>query len=287
MSNKVTLTGNQLPHTIRGISQPPKQLFVQSGYSLDELCALPRVAIVGSRKVSAYGRAVTAKFASELAANGVVIISGLAIGVDAIAHQATLDAGGRTIAVLPTSLEKIYPASHAQLARAICAQGGALISEYEHAGAAFKGNFVNRNRLIAGLADVVLITEAAEASGSLHTARFARAEQKPLFTVPGQITSHTSTGTNQLIQSGDAKVALNAQDILQALGVVTQITASVPTGDTPAEQTLITLLKHGTHESAVLLAESKLDTRIFGQTMTMLEIKGVIKHSGSDTWTLA
>ena len=157
------LSNHSIPARLRQLSDAPKILYSSADKTqLETLLQRKCLAIVGSRKVSAYGRQVTAELAGKLAEQGVVIISGLALGVDAIAHQAALDAGGLTIAMLPSPLEKIYPASHRRLAEQIIAQGGALISEYPEGTEAYRWNFIGRNRLIAGLADATLITEAAE-----------------------------------------------------------------------------------------------------------------------------
>src|SRR5207244_4380589 len=128
------------------------------------------------------------------------------LGVDAVAHQAALDAGGLTIAVLPSPLEEIYPVSHRRLAMQILEKGGALISEFPEGTPAFRGNFIARNRLVSGLSDALLITEAAEKSGSLHTARFALEQGREVLAVPGNITSITSAGTNNLLKAGAAPV---------------------------------------------------------------------------------
>src|SRR5688572_8235522 len=181
---KLTLNQQFFPEKLLTLHDAPKQLFV-AGADLSEILQRPAVAIVGSRKVTSYGRAVTAQLAGELARAGVVIISGLAIGVDAIAHRAALDNHGLTIAVLPSSLDHIYPASHYALAQEIVDKGGALISEYpEGAAIAYKGNFIARNRIVSGLSDAVLITEAAEKSGTLHTADFALQQGKDVLAVP-------------------------------------------------------------------------------------------------------
>src|SRR5690606_28976050 len=148
------------------------------------------------------GRAVTYKFASELAARGVVIVSGLALGVDSIAHEACIGSGSKTIAVLPVGLEKIYPTSHTHLAKKISQGNGLLVSEYPSGTDPRRENFIARNRIIAALAEGVLITEAAENSGSLHTARFAIELGLPVLAVPGPINSSTSVGTNNLIKAG-------------------------------------------------------------------------------------
>jgi len=280
-SKKLTL----IPPQLQQISSPPKQLW-QTGGDLDELLAQPRVAIVGSRRVTPYGKQVTWQLSRQLAEQGIVIVSGLALGVDAIAHQAALDAQGVTIAVLPSSLDIIAPATNSQLAEQIVAQGGALISEYPEGTPALKQNFVARNRVIAGLADAVLITEAAEKSGSLHTAQFAHRQGKPVLVVPGNITSPGSAGTNNLLKAG-AMAVTSYQDILQVLGLTAHRTpAHAVQGDNSDQQRLLHLLLLGINDGAELLKRSGLDVTGFNQMMTMLEVNGKIRSLGSNQWAI-
>jgi DNA processing protein len=280
----LTLTGAQIPDDLTRLPQPVTKLYVEGNWA--ELLKRPKVAIVGSRKLSTYGRQVTECLSRDLSRQGVVIVSGLALGVDSVAHRAALAVKGATIAVLPSPLEKIYPASHHNLARQIVDQGGALITEYANGAELFKTNFLARNRIIAGLADATLITEAALISGSLHTARYALEQGKDVLAVPGNITSPTSVGTNNLIKSGAVPVT-NYEDVLQVLGLEVQgIETPPPKGDTPAEQLILDLLATGEQEGALLQAKTELPIDIFSQTITMLEIKGMIRAVGADRWSL-
>ncbi|HSX33531.1 MAG TPA: DNA-processing protein DprA [Candidatus Saccharimonadales bacterium] len=274
-----------VPHKIRNISQPPDKLFVH-GCNVNELLLRPCITIVGSRKVSAYGRQVTAKLAGELARAGIVIISGLALGVDSIAHQAALDAGGVTLAVLPSPLNQIYPRSHLGLAERIVRQGGALLSEYPPGASLYPMNFIARNRIAAACCDVLLITEAAEKSGTLHTAGFALEQGKPVLAVPGNITSPTSAGTNNLIKTGAAPVTC-VEDVLQALGLEPAAKdRTAPKGATPNEQGILDLLVSGICDGATLLTESRMEVSQFNQALTMLEIRGQIRALGNNQWGL-
>ncbi len=272
---------------LQTIPNPPKNLYA-TGVDIDEIMQRPRVAIVGSRKVTPYGDNITTKLASDLAKHGIVIVSGLALGIDALAHKAALKADGLTAAVLPNSLENIYPSSHTQLAKDITKQG-LLITEYESNQGikSYKGNFIARNRLVAGLSDAVLVTEAAKNSGTLHTAQFAVKQGKKLFATPGNITSPMSAGTNSLIQQG-ATLVTCAQDILTALDMpATILQPTIATSDNPNEQKIIDLLRHkGTLNGAELQILSALSTSLFNQSITMLEIKGLIKATGPNIWTL-
>ncbi len=279
----LTLESTTIPDRLTSVASPPKQLFVEG--DLVELLQRPAVAIVGSRKLTAYGREITNRLATELAEQGVVIVSGLAFGVDSIAHQAALDAGGRTIAVLPSPLQRIYPASHRGLARNIMEQGGALVSEYSAGAETFRGNFVARNRIIAGLADAVLVTEAALKSGSLHTARFALNAGRDVLAVPGNITSPTSEGTNNLIKRGALPVT-SVDDILFCLGIDHSSRKPVPRASNEAEQAILDLLHAGTTDGTELQTKSGLDIEQFNQHLTMLEITGKIRSLGANQWSL-
>lgn len=285
-SKKILLNDPSTPVRILAIPDAPKQLFI-AGEELHILLQRPAIAIVGSRKVSPYGTEVTTQLAHDLAKAGIVIISGLAIGVDGIAHRAALEAGGKVIAVLPCGLDKIYPASHHALAQQIIQKGGALVTEYPEATTPYKMNFVARNRIISGLSDAVLITEAAEKSGSLHTADFALQQGREVLAVPGNITSPTSAGTNNLIKTGAIPVT-SAQDVLQALHIeITSPNRSLaPKGGTPTEQLLLDLLFAGIQDGDELIAQSGLPISQFSQTLTMLEIHGHIRPLGSNRWAL-
>lgn len=283
---KLTLAQGDIPARLTRISSPPKQLYVL-GDRFTELLDKPCLAVVGSRKVSPYGRSVTTKLAEDAARQGIIIISGLALGIDGLAHQAALNAGTPTIAVLPCGLDRIYPSTHHQLAKQIVEQGGALITEYPPETEPYKTNFVARNRLIAALGDGVLITEAAEKSGSLHTANFALEQGREVMAVPGNITSDTSKGTNNLIKSGAVPVT-SIEDILQALKVEQKGRQDAKIIAANAEEyTLLELLRGGITDSAALLQSSELTPAAFNQTLTMLEITGKIKNLGANHWTLA
>lgn len=279
------LVSQEIPDRLRKISPPPKQLFVSNKH-FDELLKSPAVAIVGSRKISPYGRFVTEKLANELARQGVVIVSGLAIGVDACAHQAALDSSGTTIAVLPTSLDNIQPAMNRKLALNITQNGGALISEYPPKTPVNRAFFVARNRLVTGLADAVIITEAAQRSGTMSTANYARKQNKPLFAVPGNINNPLSFGPNWLIKEGLAKPITESKDILSLfnIGVANKNTALEL--HEKNEVAIIRLIKEGLSDGHDLQRQSKLTTEEFNQVITMLEISGYIKNSGNNTWSL-
>ncbi len=261
--------------------QPPKTLY-QQGSELADILQKPTVGIVGSRKVSSYGRTVTENFSSALAKRGVVIVSGLALGVDSIAHRACLNAKGQTIAVLPSGLEAIYPSSHQGLAKQITQTGGTLITEYEPHEKPMKHYFIARNRIIAALSDILLVTEAAERSGSLHTANFALELGKPVFAVPGNITNINSMGTNKLIAVG-ATPALNPEDIIEELGL-SQAPEVAYIPENEVEELILSLLEQGISDGELLHQRSGLASQIYQQHLTMLEIKGAIKPLSANRW---
>lgn len=273
------------PELLQSIPNPPKTLYA-TGVDMQEILSRPRIAIVGSRRVSPYGKTITSLFASELAKQGIVIVSGLALGVDALAHTAALEAGGLTVAVLPTGLDRIYPSSNQRLAHAITKQG-MLLTEYPDGTRSFKGNFIARNRLVSGLSDAIIITEAAEQSGTLHTAAFAKKQGKQVFAIPGNITSPLSKGANQLLRSGAAP-ATDPQDILSFLGITPKTAArdNKPVSANPHEQKILNLLYGGITDGAVLRQESGLAIQDFNQSLTMLELSGAIKSLGNNHWSL-
>ncbi len=278
-------TDKDFPDRLRQCQPPLAQLYIQS-QAWQDILVRPRVAIIGSRKISTYGKTVTHQLAFGLAQAGVVIVSGLAFGVDICAHRAALEAGGQTIAVLPSSIEAIYPRSHTTVAKQIIEQGGALMSEYPAGSIPYPSNFIARNRIVAGLSDIVVVTEAAAKSGTLHTTRFALEQGIDVLAVPGNITSPTSQGTNMLLRSGAGTITELA-DIFAALGIESSTNRVAPKSNNPVEQCLLDLLVSGMSDGALLLAHSKLDVSTYNQALTMLEISGVIRPLGGNNWQLA
>jgi DNA processing protein len=204
------------PPLLRAIHDPPPGLFLR-GDGAVELLARPAVAIVGARACSAYGRHVARLLGRELAGTGLVVVSGMARGVDAEAHRGALDAGGTTVAVLGCGVERNYPASHAELAGKIGA-AGLLVSEYPPGVEPAPWRFPARNRIIAGLTSATVVVEARERSGALITADFALEEGREVFAVPGEIVSALSKGSNALLRLG-ATPLTDPIDVLEALGI--------------------------------------------------------------------
>lgn len=278
---KLSASATDFPAKLRDIPQPPKALYVLG--DLKPLDHKTVVSIVGSRAVTTYGKQVTAKLSADLAKQGIAIVSGLALGVDGLAHQAVLDVGGYTIAVLACGLDRFYPSSHHNLAKQILAQGGAIISEYPEGTDPYRLNFIERNRIVSGLGDGLLITEATERSGTLHTANFALEQGKTVMAVPGNITSSTSMGTNNLIKTG-AVVITNVGDVLNALDINQQTTILTVIPANKEEAAVLDLMQKGISEINQLQNASTLSPELFNQTLTMLEISGKIRPLGSGHW---
>jgi len=245
---------------------------------------MPLVAIVGSRRPTDYGKQVTYRLASELAAGGVGVVSGLAIGIDAVAHQAAIEAGGFTVAVLGSGLNQVYPARNRTLARKLIENGGVIVSEQEADMPPLRHHFPARNRIIAGLSLGVVVTEATAASGSLITANFALNENRLVMAVPGNVTSLSSAGTNKLLRAG-ATVITSATDVLDALDVETRILAKPPAPPANAEETtILELIGQGITTSRELIEHSQLSAARFAHIISLMEITGKVRNLGAGTW---
>lgn len=277
--NSISANDPGYPRRLMNIPKSPSRLYSKGEFPEYNL----GVSIVGTRKPTAYGRQVTESIAGKLAERGVVVISGLAHGVDAIAHEATLKAGGKTIAVLPSGLDQVYPSANRSLAERIVNSGGALISEYEPGTPPLQYRFLERNRIVSGLGDIVIVTEASIRSGTMNTTMHALEQGKDIYAVPGPITSAMSAGCNALIQQGATPIVTVDQfiDLILPKNVTTQLTVLAQTSD---EQAIIDLLTRGITEGDELQKASKLDPTAYSQTMTMLEIRGAIRSLGANRW---
>ncbi len=250
------------------------------------------VAIVGARHNTRYGEEIAYQMAYELAKRGVIIVSGLAYGIDSIAHKGALDAGGRTIAVLGTPIDQIYPKPHEKLAYDIIEQDGAIISELAP-GADFhpKTSFLERNRIISGLSDIVVVVEAAIRSGSLNTAAHALEQGKEVFAVPGNITNHYSEGCNKLIRHGanpytcldDLLHILYPEDYIKKHRKAIQ---KVLAADTKEEAAILQSLVQGLRTGEDIIKSTGMPAAIFNQSITLLEIKGQVRSLGANNWSL-
>lgn len=265
--------GRGYPPLLAEIPDPPARLWVRGDASLDVLDR-PAVAIVGARACSGYGRTVARSFAGECAAAGTVVVSGMARGIDGEAHRGALAAGGITVAVLGCGIDRDYPAAHAELARAIVAGGGLIVSEYEPGVEPAPWRFPARNRLIAGLARATVVVEARERSGALITADFALEDGREVLAVPGEITSSLSSGTNALLRLG-ATPATSVADVLESLGVEPQ--DAVPrAADDPLAAHVLSALALGAGTADELGRSTGLGASELAAALAMLELAGAV-----------
>lgn len=220
----ITVWDDRYPELLRQIYDPPTFIWVRGDLREVDKRA---IAIIGTRRATDYGRRIAHDFASELAGRGFTIVSGMAYGIDAAAHRGAMAAGGRTIAVLGSGVDRIYPAEHLNLANQII-EHGALISEFPLGAAPDAPNFPRRNRIVSGLTLGVLVVEAHEKGGALITARLAIEQNREVFAIPGSLYSAAGAGCNRLIQRGHAKLVLNVDDIISELGVMTGESSSAP-----------------------------------------------------------
>ena len=274
----LTWEDSAYPQRLKEIEQPPPVLYVRGDYLPDDLFA---VAIVGTRRVTAYGRQITEELASYLASNGITVVSGLARGVDAIAHQVALKAGGRTIGVLGSGVDKIYPPEHRQLADRMM-EHGAIVSDYAPGTPPDASNFPPRNRIISGLSLAVVVIEAGETSGALITAEFAAEQGREVFAVPGSILAPQSKGTNKLIQKG-ALPLLSIDDLMQALNLTRMGDHKAARRILPADETearLINIL--GTEPLHVDEIRNRTDLPIekVSAALALMELKGMVRQVG-------
>lgn len=273
------------------IALKPKLLYYYGSWPKKRI---KTVAIVGARKNTKYGEDIAYGLGKTLGQKGIIVVSGLAYGIDSIAARGCLDGGGTTIAILGTEIERIYPREHTALAQKIVKHGGVVASEY-HLGDEVhpKTSFLERNRLISGLADVVVVVEARERSGSLNTASHALSQGKDVFAVPGDINRETSKGCNRLISSG-ANPYLGIDDFLNYLLPSTKTKNKQSRleqislfADTAEERNVLQLLANGYRDGDAIIDKLNLDIVTFNQTITMLEIKGAVRSLGANHWTLA
>lgn len=276
----ITLEDPTYPKLLKTISDPPPVLYVKGRLSvIDERC----LAIVGTRKPSKYGWDVAHQIASHVAHQDVTIVSGLAQGIDSAAHRGALHAGGKTIAVMATGIDKIYPIENTDLAEEILTQG-AIITEMPIGTAPLGKNFPRRNRIISGLSLGVLVAEAPEKSGSLITVTAANEQGRDVFAVPHNIFSKTGRGTNQLIQDG-AKLVLRIRDILDELNIqhINTQTRIETERIQPENETEITILNQlGADPIHVdeIVRLTQLPTQIVTSTLAILELKGLAEVAG-------
>lgn len=282
----VILTDNEYPRLLKEIENPPFVLYGKGDISA--LSLQKTIGIVGTRKITSYGRQVTEMITAEMVSAGYCIVSGLAMGVDAVAHKTAIENNGKTIAVLGCGVDCCSPASNAMLYRQIIESGGAIISEFPLSMSPSIGSFPSRNRIIAGLSHVVLVTEGAADSGALITASNAAQQQKAVFAVPGPITSQLSKGPNILIQNG-ARLVTSAEEILVEVGIKsikgTKSMKGEVKGETEDEKRIIDLLQNESLHFDEIVKQTGFDVTKISILLSMMELKGLI-HQEKSTYNL-
>ena len=281
----ITWEDPDYPALLREIPDPPPLLYVRGTLEPEDAWA---VAVVGTRRASVYGKEVTRRLVTDLARSGITVVSGLARGIDGVAHRTALEAGGRTIAVLGCGVDRIYPPEHRALARRIIEQG-ALISEYPLGTPPDARNFPPRNRIISGLSLGVLITEAGQGSGALITADYAAEQGRDVFAVPGSILAAGSAGTNRLIQEG-AKLVTESADILRELNLTMVAEQAQAREVLPETETEAAILAHLGPEPihvddlgrAVGLPIAEVTS-----ALTLMELKGLVRQVGGMKYVAA
>jgi len=274
------------PALLQNIDQPPPVLYVRGDLRPDDRWA---VAVVGTRSPSAYGKDVAQRIAGGLASNGITVVSGLAYGIDGVAHRAALEAGGRSLAVLGSGVDQVYPERHRDLAAAIVASG-ALISDYAIGIKPEASNFPPRNRIISGLSLGTLVVEAGVKSGALITLQFALEQGRETFAVPGNVYNQVSAGTNAAIQRGEAKLVTRVEDILEELNLTmvaqqSEVREIVP--ESATEQALLACLSSEPLQLDELVRTAGLPTATVSSTLVMMELKGMVRRVDGMSYVLA
>ncbi|MGD2146077.1 MAG: DNA-processing protein DprA [Anaerolineae bacterium] len=273
------------PRLLLQTNAPPPVLYVKGDLREDDAWA---VAVVGTRRASTYGREVTRRLSGALARNGITVVSGLARGIDGVAHKAAIEAGGRTIAVFGCGIDHIYPAEHRKLATQIAANG-ALVSDYPIGTRPEGRNFPPRNRIISGLSLGVLVTDAGKSSGALITAEFAAEQGRDVFAVPGSILTQGSIGTNRLIQDG-AKLVTTAADILEELNLTMVAEQTRARQALPEDETEAALMRQLSAEPThvdELRQKANLPISQVTSTLALMELKGIVRQVGGMKYVVA
>ncbi|MEA3313973.1 MAG: DNA-processing protein DprA [Caldisericota bacterium] len=270
----LTINSQKYPKRLGDIKDPPIVLYMRGDIIDDDENA---ISIVGSRKCSSYGRMIAEAFSNEIASAGITVVSGLAEGIDTLSHRGALAASGRTIAVLGSGIDCIYPSSNKSLAKKII-KSGALLSEFPLGTAPHKYNFPFRNRIISGLSIATLVVEAAEHSGSLITARLAAEQGRDVFAIPGDITSDKSRGANRLIQDGVVPVTCVA-DILEYIGYKIEIDTKKKKRLSDEENLILDVLNNDAKTVESIAYETAISPSRLASILTHMEIKQLIKRT--------
>lgn len=280
--NTISISDPCFKHNLSLVPNPPKTIYARGNIEFKGSA----VAIVGTRKPTHYGRAVTLDLAEKLAKRGITIVSGLALGIDGIAHQGALNVGGKTIAVLASGVDLITPTSHRRLAEQILSSNGGILSEYRPGTPPLAHQFLERNRLVSGLSEAVIVTEASINSGTMNTVMHALEQGRDVYAVPGNITSPTSAGCNKLIEQGATPIT-NISDFIDSFSPAENtVTQPLLLAQNPEEQAVLNLIQSGVSDGDELQRKSKLDATTYSTTVTMLEIRGIIRPLGANHWSL-
>jgi DNA processing protein len=286
ITRKIALQDKEYPAILKEIHDPPKELYIKGEIISQDKIA---IAIVGTRKFTQYGKQVTYDISGNLAKLGITIVSGLARGIDAFAHEAALESGGRTIAVLGSGLdrESFFPSSNWSLSEKIAKQG-AIITEYSFGTRGTHFTFPQRNRIVSGLSLGVVIIEAPEKSGALITASLALEQNREVFAVPGNIYENNSQGTNKLIKMG-AKLVTGIEDILEELNLTHLLSAEKKINYKPEnkeEEIVLSLLSIKPVHIDEIIKQSKMPASSVNSTLMILELKKVVKNLGKNNFII-
>ena len=279
---KIDESNKEFPNCLRTIPSRPKELYLIGNLDLSAPC----VAIVGPRVPSTYGKQVCAEVVRGLAQSGVCIVSGMAPGIDTLAHKTALDCHGQTIAVIGSGLDKksIYPQQNLDLAQKIVDTGGCLVSEYPVGTKGANWTFPQRNRIVAGLSLAIVVIEAKEKSGSIITGQWGFKQHKLVFAVPGSIYSATSRGCHWLLANG-AKPCASAQDILNAIGIA-PANKKIIGAQSPEEQKIIDALKENALDIDQIILATELSAQIVISLIPLMELNGLIKNIELNTYAI-
>jgi DNA processing protein len=282
----VTIDDENYPSNLVDLDDAPTVLYIRGELKKSDVNA---VAIVGSRKITSYGREVTEKLATQLAGYGVTIISGLAFGVDLAAHKEAVEVGGRCVAVLASGVDVITPQSNEWLGKKIIKSNGAIVSEYPIGIMPQKSFFPFRNRIISGLAKAVVVVEGMQRSGTIHTANHAAKQGREVFAVPGQITSPMSGAPHYLIKNG-AKMVTDVKDILDELDMQLKVDKDEVEKIMPSdkdEEKIVKVLENEELHVDEIARLSKINANEVSAKLTMMELKGIIKNLGGGVYKIS
>lgn len=283
---KVSIEDAEYPSALKKIANAPKTLYFRGALPKpEEIC----VAVVGCRRCSDYGKSIAGNLASDLAGAGITVVSGLAPGIDTAAHQAVVERGERTIAVLGTGIDEksLYPQENVGLARKIIENSGCVLSEYPPGTEGAKFTFPARNRIVSGLSRAVVIVEAKQKSGALITANWAKSQKKTVFAVPGSIFSLNSRGCHFLIKQG-AKLAENMNDILNELAIQAPlaILQTKKQGANEEEKLILEYLRQGPSHIDKIIENTKLSAKAVAGALIVMEAEGKARNLGGSVYAL-